>query len=252
MYGVVFLVTKKNLNNVMFCRIADLSVIIPKTGNMPERCEAYLMTDNGEGADIILRTDHYNLERWNFQLEENAIYRESGYWFHRNLIDFDGMMLHSSAIEYQGRAYLFSGPCGMGKSTHTHLWETLYGTEVTFLNDDKPALRRLDGRWFAYGTPWCGKDGINQNKKAPLAGICFLRRGENDEIRRLDKKEAMQYVLWQTTSKIKDIDKMTKLLTLVDKLVREIPIFELRCTKEQSAALLSSKTMCQAAQEENL
>lgn len=41
-------------------------------------------------------------------------------------------------------------------------------------NDDKPALRRLDGRWYAYGTPWCGKDGINLNQKWPLGGICFL------------------------------------------------------------------------------
>lgn len=235
----------------MRCRISDLIIDVPESGDMPERCKDYLVVKE-KSADIEIRANLYRIDRWPSLSEELAIYMESGLQFYRKLLFFDGMMLHASAIEYQGKAYLFSGPCGMGKSTHTRLWHSLYGDEVQFFNDDKPALRRLDDKWFAYGTPWCGKDGINQNKKVPLGGICFLRRGETDEIRRLDKKEAMQYVLWQTTSKLKDPNKMTKLLSLVDKLVREIPIFELRCTKEQSAAILSSKTMCRAAQEENL
>ena len=236
----------------MFCKISDLLVSIPDTKDMLERCKSYLIEVEGRSAEIKIRANLYRLDKMEQLTREDAIYLETGYWFYWSLIDFNGMMLHASAIEYQGKAYLFSGPCGMGKSSHTRLWHALYGDEVQFFNDDKPALRRLDDKWFAYGTPWCGKDGINQNKKVPLGGICFLRRGENDEIRRLDKKEAMQYVLWQTTSKLKDVNKMTKLLSLVDKLVREIPIFELKCTKEQSAALLSSKTMCRAAQEENL
>lgn len=62
----------------------------------------------------------------------------------------------------------------------------------------------------------------------------------------------MQNVLWQTTRKTKDVNKMTALFGLVDKLVREIPIFELECTKDPSAAILSSETMCRAAQEESL
>ena len=236
----------------MLCEISDLLVSIPDTKNMAERCKKYLTEAKEKSADIEIRADLYKIGNWTGLSEEDEIYLESGCQFYYQLLFYDGLMLHASAVEYQGKAFLFSGPCGMGKSTHTRLWHALYGDDVQFFNDDKPALRRLDDKWFAYGTPWCGKDGINQNKKVPLGGICFLRRGETDEIRRLDKKEAMQYVLWQTTSKLKDANKLTKLLSLVDKLVREIPIFELRCTKEQSAALLSSQTMCQAAQEENL
>lgn len=237
----------------MYCEISDLLVEIPDTNNMKERCKKYCTANQYEkSADIVIRADLYNVEQWEMLSEEDAIYMASGFQFYYKLPLFGGIMLHASAIEYQGRAYLFSGPCGMGKSTHTRLWHSLYGDEVQFLNDDKPALRRLDDKWFAYGTPWCGKDGINQNRKVPLGGICFLRRGEKDEIRRLEKKEAMQYVLWQTLTKTKNTNTMTKVLALVDRLVREIPIFELRCTKEQSAALLSSKTMCRAAQEENL
>lgn len=236
----------------MLHKISDLIIWIPSTGDMPERCKEYITTDKGDSADITIRADLYKYDRWPTLSENDAIYMESGFQFYLNLLLFNGMMLHASAIEYNGKAYLFSGPSGMGKSTHTRLWQSLYGDAVQVFNDDKPALRRLDDGWFAYGTPWCGKDGINQNKKVPLGGICFLKRGEENKIRRLDKKEAMQNVLWQTTRKLKDVNKMTALLGLVDKLVREIPIFELECTKDPSAAILSSETMCRAAQEESL
>ena len=228
----------------MNCIISDLTVFIPATGDMPQRCEKYLIQTKENSADIIIRADLYDFKRWPAILDENdAIYMESGHWFYRGLLDFNGMMLHASAIEYNGKAYLFSGPSGMGKSTHTRLWQSVYGDAVQVFNDDKPALRRMDDGWYAYGTPWCGKDGINQNKKVPLGGICFLKRGDENKIRRLDNKEAMQNVLWQTTRKLKDPKKMMALLDLVDKLIREIPIFELECTKDESAAILSSKTM---------
>lgn len=97
---------------------------------------------------------------------------------------YNGLMLHASAAALGGRACLFSGPCGRGKSTHTRLWQQTFGEAVQVFNDDKPALRRLDGRWYAYGTPWCGKDGINLNQKWPLGGICFLEKSQENRIRR--------------------------------------------------------------------
>lgn len=236
----------------MLCEISNLLVQIPLAGNMLERSKEYFTETKGDSADIVIRADLYNLNRWPTLSEEDAIYMESCFQFYYKLLLFNGMMLHASALEYNGKAYLFSGPCGMGKSTHTRLWQSIYGDAVQVFNDDKPALRRLDGQWFAYGTPWCGKDGINQNKKVPLGGICFLKRGETDKIRRLDPKEAMQNIIWQTTRKLADINKMNKLLELVDKLVCEIPIFELKCTKEPSAAYLSSEVMCEAAKEKDV
>lgn len=236
----------------MILKISDLLVQIPAIGNMPDRSKEYLAETKEDSADIIIRADLYKMDRWPTLSEEDAVYMESCLQFYYKLLLFDGMMLHASAVEYNDKAYLFSGPCGMGKSTHTRLWKSIYGEAVQIFNDDKPALRRLDDKWFAYGTPWCGKDGINQNKKIPLGGICFLRRGEVDKIRRMEQKEAMHNIIWQTTHKLTDVDKMNALLVLVDKLVSEIPIFELECTKEPSAAHLSSEVMCKAAKEKDV
>lgn len=164
---------------------------------------------------------------------------------------YNGLMLHASAAALGGRAYLFSGPCGRGKSTHTRLWQQTFGEAVQVFNDDKPALRRLDGRWYAYGTPWCGKDGINLNQKWPLGGICFLEKSQENRIRRLPAAEALPLILAQTTYRLQP-HSMELLLASLDSLLREIPVFLLENRPEEAAARLSYDTMRRAAEEEGL
>lgn len=161
---------------------------------------------------------------------------------------YNGLMLHASAAALGGRAYLFSGPCGRGKSTHTHLWQQTFGEAVQVFNDDKPALRRLDGRWYAYGTPWCGKDGINLNQKWPLGGICFLEKSQENRIRRLPAAEALPLILAQTTYRLQP-HSMELLLASLDSLLREIPVFLLENRPEEAAARLSFETMRRAEEE---
>ena len=164
---------------------------------------------------------------------------------------YNGLMLHASAAALGGRACLFSGPCGRGKSTHTHLWQQTFGEAVQVFNDDKPALRRLDGRWYAYGTPWCGKDGINLNQKWPLGGICFLEKSQENRIRRLPAAEALPLILAQTTYRLQP-HSMELLLASLDSLLREIPVFLLENRPEEAAARLSFETMRRAEEEEGL
>lgn len=218
---------------------------------MISRCREYLINEE-DSADIIIRADLYNPHKWENLSEDSNIYLQSGFQFYRQLLKFNGLMLHASAVEMEGKAYLFSGPSGMGKSTHTRLWQQLFGDAAQVFNDDKPALRRMEDAWYAYGTPWCGKDGINQNKKVPLAGICFLRRGEKNSIRRLDALEATTYIISQTMRKFKDTENLDSMLSIVEKLVSEIPVYELFNKPEPEAALLSYETMKKGAQESGL
>jgi len=107
----------------------------------------------------------------------------------------------------------------------------------------------LDGVWYAYGTPWCGKDGININMKVPLAGICFLRRGDHNEIRRLSVQEATANVISQTLRRFRDAEKLDMMLSHVEKLVQEIPVYEFFNKPELAAAQLSYDTMRRGAEE---
>lgn len=233
----------------MLYKITDLIVDIPAEGGIASLCREYETTEKAE-PDIVIKPEEYDYSRYSGNIRKESIcYIESGRQMYKNLLAFDGFYLHSSAVELDGMAYLFSGPSGMGKSTHTRLWQSVFGKAAQVFNDDKPALRRIDGRWYAYGTPWCGKDRINQNKKVPLAGICFLKRGEENKIRRLSAKEALPLLLSQTIHKLQDSKSLDLLLNNVNYLLKEIPVFELENLPVEDAARLSHRTMLEASKE---
>lgn len=235
----------------MLCKISDLMVEIPEAGGMAPRCREY-KTNEKLPADIIIREEHYKTERYPHATYDQVAYLFSGTQFYYHLLRFNGMMLHASAIEVDGKAYLFSGPSGVGKSTHTGLWKQMLGEGARIFNDDKPALRYMDGVWYAYGTPWCGKDGININMKVPVAGICFLKRGEENSIRRLTKQEASFSAIAQTVRRFRNEKLLDRMLALVEQLTGDIPIYELTNRPELEAARLSFETMRRGAKEANL
>ncbi len=232
----------------MICKIADLTVDVPEAGGIAPRFAEYLSYSDSP-ADIKILSEKYRVAQYPNVPFSTIAYIESGIQFHHSVLAFDGMMLHASAVALDGRAYLFSGPCGIGKSTHTRLWKTVFGDEAVIINDDKPTLRRLNGQWFAYGTPWCGKDGINANLRVPLGGICFLSQGDTNRIRRLCGAETVSSVVLQTFRRFKSEEKLTKMLSHVDKLVREVPIFALENCPVPEAVHLSYETMRRAAEE---
>ena len=143
---------------------------------------------------------------------------------------------------------LFIAPSRTGKSTHTRLWRQLLGDGVRFINDDKPALRYLDGRWYAYGTPWSGKHDINTNMKAELAGIAFLERAEHNSIEPFRGPRAVRAFLEQT-SRPRNPEKRIQILELLDALLSQVPVWKLHCNMEPEAVEVSYAAMSQAVKE---
>ena len=94
--------------------------------------------------------------------------------FNRKAINFSTMLVHSSALIYNGGAYLFSADSGVGKSFHTRLWLKAFGDKVHIMNDDKPVVRLYDDHAVAYGTPFDGGSGIALNESFPLEAIVFI------------------------------------------------------------------------------
>lgn len=219
---------------------------------MVSRCRDYLYSGTEE-PEVVIDAGVFRYEIYDPRLTRaQIVYMETGWQFCSGLLDYGGLFLHSSAVELDGKAYLFSADSGVGKSTHTRLWQQLHGSKARIINDDKPALRCLDGVWYAYGTPWCGKDGINQNRRVPLAGICFLKRGERNAIVQLSSMEVLQRIMTQTMHKFTRKEKTTALLSHLDKLLSQIPVFELECLPDEAAARLSYETMRRKAEEMGL
>ena len=233
-------------------KIAELLVEVPDEMVDPVLLRDYRCNETRK-ADVVIDPSRLRPELYPDGIRpEMLAYMESGRLFSVALLAHNGLHLHASAVELDGKAYLFSAPSGTGKSTHTRLWQQVFGESAQVFNDDKPALRYLDGRWYAYGTPWCGKDGIHQNRKIPLAGICFLKQAKENRIRRLNAAEAVQRLIWQTIHRFRTAENMDRALAQVDLLVRKIPVFELENRPEPEAARLSYETMRRGAEEANL
>ena len=222
-------------------RIAGLTVDMEVSGRTELQAKPYLVPENGP-ADITISCDPRRVLELNPQLEslEVAEYLGTGMHFARHLLKFDGTYLHASAVVLDGKAYLFTANSGTGKSTHTEKWCRLFG--ATYLNDDKPALRLENGVWMAYGTPWSGKHDLSAPTGVPLAGIAFLRRGEENAIRPMAAEKAVPLLLHQSMWKLHQ-QAMERQLMLMDKLIRQTPVWELECRNDDDAAILSHKTM---------
>lgn len=236
----------------MLCKIAEILTEVPEANGLYDRCRNYLWNDGGI-PEIIIREEAYRLDHYDERLGLSTVaYMESAYQFYLKLVEFSGFYLHSSAVVLDGKAYLFSGASRAGKSTHTRLWKSTFGPEARIINDDKPAIRYVDGQWIVYGTPWCGKDGINENAHAPLAGVCFLKKAPENRIRRLDAMEAMQKILSQTIYKFDTAEQLDCLLELINRFLAEIPVYELENLPQEAAARLSYETMRRGAEENGL
>jgi hypothetical protein len=221
--------------------IAGLTVDMEVSGRTELQAEPYRISAVGP-ADITLSCDVRRVLELNPHMEtlENAMYLGSAAMFARYLLRFQGTYLHASAVILDGKAYLFSANSGTGKSTHTEKWCRLFG--ATYLDDDKPALRLVDDVWMAYGTPWSGKHDLSTPTGVPLGGIAFLRRGEENSIRPMTSAEAVPHLVHQSQWRMHR-DLMEVQLTLLDRLMREIPVWELTCRNDDDAAILSHSVM---------
>lgn len=220
--------------------IADLCVQMEVFGRTRVQAAPYEVKQGT--ADVILRFDTARTLELNPQLltEDMAEYMVSGSVFARKLLEHNGFQIHASSVILNDRAYLFSAPSGTGKSTHTEKWVRLFGAR--YLNDDKPALRQTEQGWMAYGTPWSGKHDLSRPEKAPLGAIAFLRRGQENSIERLSAQEAVPYFISQLLRQI-SADQMEQQLSLLDRLLTQIPVYLLTCRNDDGAAFTAREAM---------
>lgn len=223
-------------------RIAGLCVAMDTFGRAADQAIPYEV-DMVVEPDIEIHSFANMLKERHPHLSlDDCEYLATGHDFYVHLMKHGGMMLHSSCVVVDGRAYLFTAPCGTGKSTHTSLWLKRFGENAYILNDDKPALRLENGVWYAYGTPWSGKHNINRNIRVPVGGIAVLERGEVNEITPYSGKDAVHFILTQVT-RPSGAGYRILLLDLLDKLLTMVPLWKLKCNMEPEAAEISYQTM---------
>ncbi len=227
-------------------RIAELLIEIEARYDLiPRTCRDYLActadapdfsvcVGDGELAAVLAENPSFSLE----SAESYAVFRHIV-----NEAAKRGVILfHAAVVEVDGSAYAFAAPSGTGKSTHIALWRKCFGKRVNIINGDKPFLRMKDGVLTAYGSPFCGKEGWQRNVSAPLRGLCFLSRGEENSILPVKEGELLPRVFAQML-KPSSGEGVSETLRLADILIKEVPIYHLFCNISPAAAALSFRTL---------
>lgn len=223
-------------------RIAELNIeIFPKTEYTINQLKDYEVftkkidfSVNIQKSDIDYEVSVGGISDYDV-CESLAIYRKI---CKKILADYNGILFHSAAIKYKGRAYLFTAKSGTGKTTHIKLWKDLLGDKVSIINGDKPILRFKDDEIIVYGTPWQGKENYGSNINAPLGGIFLLNRGVQNTVEKTDSKTALKFMLAQTL-RYQNKENVENLLSFMEKIILKIPIYILHCNMDISSVKTS-------------
>jgi hypothetical protein len=90
-----------------------------------------------------------------------------------------GFLLHSASAVRNGKAFLFAGVSGAGKTTISRLAPA----DATLLTDEISYVRKVDGAYVAFGTPFTGELAkLGENTSAPLAALYLLAQGPENRI----------------------------------------------------------------------
>lgn len=153
------------------------------------------------------------------------------------------LLVHSSVVENGGKAYMFLGASGRGKSTHSDLW-TRHIKGSTLINDDNPVIRiSSDGTPIVYGSPWSGKRPIYKNVSYPIGGITAIEQAKENSIRRERIPVAFGIMLASCSTLKFDKEIHMAICGTITNILERIAIHTLFCLPDEAAAQTSSRAL---------
>jgi len=152
------------------------------------------------------------------------------------LAERGGFLLHSASAICDGRAYLFSGVSGAGKTTMTRLAPaaiTLLTDEISYVrpnhdrpNDVRPSNDRPSGHGYhAFGTPFSGELAkAGENCAAPVAALFFLEQGPENRADELPSADAVRRLMRNILFFAEDKGLVDRLFVTACDFVGRVPI----------------------------
>ena len=180
------------------------------------------------------------LIRWDDRYVATALTSMFRIVFAQAILPYDAVSLHASAVVSEGKAFLFMGKSGTGKSTHSALWIRHIG-DTELLNDDNPIVRVIGGKAVVYGSPWSGKTPCYRNVSAPVAAMVRLKQGPRNRFEPKEDIEAFGAVLPGCSVLRQDRRLHDALCMTLAALIDSICVGELECLPDKEAAEVCRK-----------
>ena len=103
-----------------------------------------------------------------------------------------GFLLHSASAIRNGRAFLFAGVSGAGKTTISRLAPP----DATLLTDEISYVCKHKDGYIAHGTPFTGELAkLGENVSAPIAALYMLAQGPENRIDPISPADAARSLL---------------------------------------------------------
>ena len=220
-------------------KIANLAIGIENRFHHIERLAQDYFTDEEPIFTVSVTDSEIEDERKISETDCQDGYYESIVAYRKiaeKLPEYDAFVFHGSVIAMNGEAYIITAHSGVGKTTHTRLWLSEFSDEASILNGDKPILRIMDGKVYACGTPWQGKEGYGKNEILPTRGIAFLYRGDKNRAYEMPTNEAVTRFMSQAYLPKQSKAMLLKTMQLADKVIKGVRLVHLECNMEPEAA----------------
>ena len=144
-----------------------------------------------------------------------------------------GVEIHGCGLlDAAGRAYVFAGQSGAGKSTMARLWINQPG--VRLLSDERVVLRTDRDRITVHGTPWHGEAGLAAPLAGELAAVFFLHHATAHRLVPADRARAAAKLLACSFLPFHTAGPIDRTVTAVERVTRDAPCYDLWFAPDQS------------------
>jgi hypothetical protein len=170
------------------------------------------LTPPGEGSPdddvrVYRKNGHWQLERGDFRAEWDPAARRGRIRQSANPYSIDtvlrivhtlvlaregGFLMHAASAVRNGKAYIFAGASGAGKTTLSRLAPA----DTRVLSDEISYVRKEADGYYAYGTPFAGELARSgENIRAPIESVYLLAQGPENRVETLGQAEAARGIL---------------------------------------------------------
>jgi hypothetical protein len=143
-----------------------------------------------------------------------------------------GFLLHAASAVREGKAFVFAGASGAGKTTLARLAPP----DARVLSDEVSYIRREADGYYAYGTPFAGELARSgENLRAPVAAVYLLAQGPENRVSPLAKAEAARGMLGNILFFAEDVNLVQAVFASALEFVERVPVHRLTFLPEARA-----------------